>query len=168
VGAIEPARQETLDEVKAVVEKAWHDDQLAQKLSAKAADIVKKLQGGEKLETIAAAEGNLEVKHQATVKRSGAEGLSQYAVVQVFNVPVDGAASAPADDGSRILFKVLDAKVPPIDEKSPEFAKLTQQVKGTLDNDIIGQYLEELQAQMGVSVNQRALRSVMGSSNETQ
>lgn len=167
VAGIEPARQQTLEEVKPLVEKAWLDDERNHRLVTKAADIVKKIQGGEKLEAIAAAEGNLEVKHDGSVKRSGGAGLAQNAVVQVFNVPVGGAGTATTE-GGRMIFQVLDASVQPIDEKSADFAKLGAQVKEALGNDLVSEYLEDLQNRMGVNINQRALQTVLGSPADGQ
>jgi peptidyl-prolyl cis-trans isomerase D len=168
VASVEPARQETLDEVKALVEHAWQDDERSKRLTAKASDLVKKLQGGDTLKSIAEAEGNLEIKHAGTVKRSGAEGLSQNAVVQIFNVGVGGTGSGIADGGSRLIFQVLDADVPPIDPQSPDFNKLTEQVKSALGDDLLAQYLGDLQHQIGVSINQHAVQTALGSSPEGQ
>ncbi len=137
IGAIEPARQRTLEEVKPQVEQAWQEEERGRRLATKAADLVKKLGAGEKLEAIAAAEGNLEVKHNSSVKRSGATGLTQIAIAQIFNVGVNGAGSAPADGGGRLIFQVLDASVQAIDLLSADFSKLADQVKAALVNDVL-------------------------------
>jgi peptidyl-prolyl cis-trans isomerase D len=168
IGAIEPARQQTLEEVKPQVEQAWQEEERGRRLATKAADLVKKLGSGEKLEAIAAAEGNLEVKHNSSVKRSGATGLTQTAIAQIFNVGVDGAGSAPAEGGGRLIFQVLDASVQPIDIMSADFSKLADQVKAALANDVLTEYLGDLRGQMGVSVNQRALQTALGSPADNQ
>jgi peptidyl-prolyl cis-trans isomerase D len=168
IGGIDPARQQTLDEVKPQVEQAWQEEERGRRLTAKATDIVKKLGSGEKLEAIAAAEGNLEVKHNSSVKRSGATGLTQTAVAQIFNVGVDGAGSAPAEGGGRLIFQVLDASVQPIDLISADFSKLADQVKAALANDVLTEYLGDLRGQMGVSVNQHALQTALGSPADNQ
>ncbi|MGO9004153.1 MAG: SurA N-terminal domain-containing protein [Beijerinckiaceae bacterium] len=168
IAGIEQARQQTLEEVKPQVEQAWREEERGRRLAAKAADLVKKLGSGEKLEAIAAAEGNLEIKHDSNVKRSGATGLTPTAVTQIFNVGIDGAASAPAEGGGRLIFHVLDAAVPPIDLKSADFSKLADQVKTALADDVFTQYLGDLRGQMGVSVNQRALQTALGSPADSQ
>ncbi|MGP0060162.1 MAG: SurA N-terminal domain-containing protein [Beijerinckiaceae bacterium] len=168
IGAIEPARQRTLEEVKPQVEQAWQEEERGRRLATKAADLVKKLGSGEKLEAIAAAEGNLEVKHNSSVKRSGTTGLTQTATAQIFNVGVDSAGSAPAEGGGRLIFQVLDASVQPIDIMSADFSKLADQVKAALANDVLTEYLGDLRGQMGVSVNQRALQTALGSPADNQ
>jgi len=166
--AVEPARQQTFDEVKSLVEQGWQDEERGKRLAAKAADLVKKLQGGEKLQAIAEAEGNLEIKHDGSVKRSGGEGLSQTAVAQIFNVGIGGSGSAPADGGGRLIFQVLDAVVPPIDPQSADFNKLADQVKTALGNDLTGQYLGDWQHLIGVSINQHAVQTALGASPDGQ
>jgi peptidyl-prolyl cis-trans isomerase D len=166
---VKPAKQQTLEEVKPLLEQAWRQDERGRRLAAKATDIVKKLKDGEKLEAVAAAEGNLPIKHDGGVKRAGVAGFSQNAVVQIFNVNVGEAGSAPDETGGRIVFRVLDAAVPPLDAQSPDFAKLAAQVKGTLNNDVVGEYLADSQGRLGVSFNQRALQSLLsGGQADTQ
>jgi peptidyl-prolyl cis-trans isomerase D len=162
IAGIEAARQQTLEEVKPQVEQAWRDEESGRLLAAKATELVKKIEGGEKLEALAAAEGNLEIKHNGNVKRAGATDLSQVAVVQIFNVGINGAGSAPADGGGRLVFQVLDAVVPPVDLQSADFVKLVDQVKAALSNDVLSQYLGDLRGKMGTSINQRALQTALG------
>ncbi len=144
VAKIEKARQKTFEEARPEVEKAWRDDETARLLSAKSADIAKRLDGGETLAAVAAAEGNLEVKHASDVKRSGGgKDLPANAVAQVFNVGVGGVGSARLDDGGRVIFKVVDAVVPPIDFADPSLVSIGGQVKKTYGDDLVAQYLGE-------------------------
>jgi peptidyl-prolyl cis-trans isomerase D len=162
VTGIDPAHQQTFEQVKPEVEKAWVADEAAKRLSAKAADWIKKLAAGETLATLAAADGNLEVKHADDVKRSGGAGLPQNAIAQVFNVPVKGAESAADGDG-RIVFQVLGSTIPPLNDQDPALTKLVEQVKGSLTNEILGEYVSQLQKDLGLSINNQALRAAIGS-----
>ncbi len=166
VAAIDPARQQSFEEVKPEVEKAWKADEAGKRLSAKAADWIKKIGAGETLANLAASEGNLEVKHANDVKRGGSPGspLPQGVVAQIFNVPVKGAESASDGTDGRVVFQVLDSVVPPMDEQSPELKKLGDQVKTSLGNEALEQYLSQLQKDLGVSVNNQVLRTANGSS----
>ncbi len=119
VTGIDSARQQSFDEVKPQVEAAWKAEEISKRLAAKAADWVKKIDAGETLENLAAAEGNLEVKHANDVKRNGSPALPQGAVVQIFNVPVKAAESA-ADGDARLVFQVLSSIVPAMDEQSKD------------------------------------------------
>lgn len=162
VAGIEPAHQQTFDEVKAAVTAGWIEEERAKRLAAKADELVKKLRGGETLAALA-AETHLSVQHKDGVKRSGAAGLPAGAVAQIFNQKVGGVGSASDAMGSRIIFKVLDAKVPPVDAKAADFVKTLADVKTGLGEDIIGQYLAQLEHELGISLNQQALRTAIGS-----
>jgi peptidyl-prolyl cis-trans isomerase D len=163
VNKIEPARERPLDEVKPDVERAWRADETAKRLSAKASEWVKQLDAGGKLADIAAQNGNLEVKHVAGAKRAGAEGLPAGVVAQVFNIAVGAAGSAAGDGDTRILLVVTDSTVPPLDADKPEAKQLDDSLKQALSEDILEQYVGQLERDIGVAVNGQAMRQVTGS-----
>jgi peptidyl-prolyl cis-trans isomerase D len=158
---IEKARQKTFDEARQEVEKAWRDDETARLLSAKGADVAKRLEGGEPLASIAAP-GGLEVKHANGVKRGGGQDLPPNAVAQIFNIGVGGVGSARLDDGGRIIFKVVDAVAPPIDFSDRGLAALGAEVKKSYGDDLLAQYLAALQSDLGVKVNAQAFSDAAG------
>lgn len=164
---IEPARQKTFADVRPEVEKAWRDDQTASLLSAKATDLVKRLEAGETIAAIAASEGNLEVEHVGDVKRGINQNLAPNIVTQIFNVGVRGAGSAEHDGGSRILFQVLDSVVPVFDPADPSLATVSNQVKTGIVEDVVAQYLTKLQNELGVRVNPKAFASVTGAAPDS-
>jgi peptidyl-prolyl cis-trans isomerase D len=162
VAGIEPARQQTLDEVKPAVTASWSDDARAEELAAKADAMVKKLTGGATLASLA-TENKLSLQHKDGIKRAGAAGLSPGVVAQIFGRKVGSFGAASDASGDEIIFKVADAKVPPIDAKEADFVKLLAEVKTAFGNDIADQYLAQLQHQLGVRLNQQALRAAIGS-----
>jgi peptidyl-prolyl cis-trans isomerase D len=162
VAGIEPARQLSLADAKAKVEAGWHRDEVAKRLSAKADSLVKALNGGQALSTLAAAEGKLPVQHAGDVKRDSASTLPANVSTAVFAVANNKAGSAALPDGGRLVFQVLDARVPPLDDKNPDFKKLMDQVKSSVLDDALGEYLSRLEQQFDVKVNTRALAAVSG------
>ena len=162
VAGIEPAHPLPLADVRNRVEAAWRADETAKRLAAKGATLVKALDDGKPLAEIAAAEGKLAVQHSGDVRRGGAPSLPPQVVAAVFGVPVRKAGSVAAPSGGRILFQVLDALVPPQDERDAEFTRLIEQVKGGLLDDVLGQYLARLEQRYGVKVNPTALAAAVG------
>jgi peptidyl-prolyl cis-trans isomerase D len=165
---IEPARAETFDEVKKQVAQAWTEDEMSKRLSAKAADLIHKLNHGETLNAVAASQGNLGIKHIDGIKRSDSQGLSRDFLALVFNRGVGTAGSAALADGGRALFKVTDAKVPPLDVKSANFHNIIGQMKTALDGDMVAQYVGQLAGEIGVGLNQQALQSILGAPTDTE
>lgn len=162
VAGVDPAHQQTFDEVRPTVTAAWIEGEQAKKVTAKADALVKKLSGGAKFSDLA-AENHLQVKHDDAVKRSGGAGLTRGEVAQIFDEKVGDSGSASDGSGGRMIFKVVDAKVPPIDPKAKEFNKILADVKTNLGEDVVGQYLSRLERQLGIKLNQQALRTALGS-----
>jgi peptidyl-prolyl cis-trans isomerase D len=162
VAKIDKARDKTFDEAKAEVEKAWREDKAGKLLSAKTAELVKKLDAGESMAAIAAAEGNLAVKHVNDVRRGASSGLALNVVTQIFNVGVHRAGSVASEDGGRILFQVVSSTTPAFDPEAAELTNIMGDVKHGLDEDVIAQYLAKLESDLGVKLNTKVYSAATG------
>ena len=162
VAGIEPAHPRTLDEVKPEAEAAWRKQETGKRLLDKATELVKALEGGQTVEQVAAANGNLAVSHANDVKRDGAPGLPPGVGAQSFDGPVGSAGSAPQGDESRAVFKVLDSVVPPLDPDDTETKQLSDQYRTSVAEDILVAYLSKTSSRIGTRVNQDALRAATG------
>jgi peptidyl-prolyl cis-trans isomerase D len=165
VAAIAPARERTLDEVKAEVEHRWHDDEVASRLKTKAADLVGKLNSGEQLAALASADG-IKVQTAKNIKRGTANGdISARMTDAVFQTAKDAYGSAVGDDPTQwVVFRVLEVHTPPLDANSRDYERMTQTVQGELSNDLIGQYIARLEDDLGISVNASVLAQAAGNS----
>jgi peptidyl-prolyl cis-trans isomerase D len=165
VAAIAPARERTLDEVKAEVEHRWHDDEVASRLKTKAADLVGKLNSGEQLAALASADG-IKVQTAKNIKRGTANGdISARMTDAVFQTAKDAYGSAVGDDPTQwVVFRVLEVNTPPLDANSRDYERMTQTVQGELSNDLIGQYIARLEDDLGISVNASVLAQAAGNS----
>ncbi len=164
VAAVDPARPKPLAEVKAQVVAAWTEQEITRKLDAKAADLVKSIDGGQTMAAAALSLGNLPVAQAVDIKRGGAKGFSNEVVAQVFDVKVGEAGWAPVGDGSRLVFRVKKSVVPPFDPASPLTTQVEERYRLALSDDILGGYLSKVGAEIGTKVNQEALRNAAGAS----
>jgi peptidyl-prolyl cis-trans isomerase D len=162
IANVDAARERPLEEVKDQVTAAWREDEARRRLSDRAAELVKRINGGETIEAVAAAEGNLNVQASSAVKRGGAEGLPAGLVAQIFNTPTGQAGSAAGDGASRYVFVVNDSVVPPLDPESDEIKSVSSQLSTAYSEDLLSQYLARLQADLGVTLNQRAMNAATG------
>jgi peptidyl-prolyl cis-trans isomerase D len=160
VSKIEPSRERSLDEVKDKVEQQWREEETAKALAAKAAEMTGKLDGGATLSSLAEAD-KLEVKSAADIHRNGGAGLSENAVTAIFNAAPNGAGSAAVGD-ARMVFKVTSESTPPIDYSSPEIKQLQARLDEGFGDDLMGQYIVALEAELGVSVNEAVLQAAIG------
>jgi peptidyl-prolyl cis-trans isomerase D len=162
VAGITPARERTLDEVKAQAEARWKEDEIATRLKTKATQILDKLKAGTPLAELATAEG-LKVETKTGIKRGDpSPPLSAGAIELIFRTAKDGTGSADAEQpAEQLVFRVTDI-VPPNAEADAEATKQLQEaLNRALADDIFGEYVARLQDQIGVTINQIALRQVV-------
>jgi len=169
ITGVTPARERTLDEVRAQVETRWRDDEVTTRLRAKASEIIDKLKGGTAFADIAMAEG-LTLETKAGVKRGNtAAPLSARAIDAIFRTPkhTAGFASAatgssqPTEAGEQIVFRVTDIVVPNVDLASREAKNVRDTLNRMVSDDVFAEYLAQLESEVGVTINQAALRQVI-------
>ena len=155
---IAASRERTLEEAKNRVEARWRDEEIGKKLSARADDIRAKLDAGS---TFAAAAPGLAVQTRDKLTRSKpAEGLDPRVIARIFDTAQGKAAVAVPEDGiGRVVFRV-SAIVMPTDT-APATAQSEQLLKA-IEDDLVTQYLGRLQTELGVRINDAALRRVVG------
>jgi peptidyl-prolyl cis-trans isomerase D len=161
IAAIEPSRQQPLDEVRDQVVQALKNSEAQKALAAKANEIARKLEAGADIADLARA-NDAKLQHAANVRRAGGEGLSEAAVAQVFALPVGASGVALADKGGRAVLKVTDSATPPLDPKDPTLARVLPQLEAAMADDLLVQYVGGVEQQLGVKINQAALRTALG------
>jgi peptidyl-prolyl cis-trans isomerase D len=163
VAAITPSRDRSLDEVKEQVEARWRDDQVAQRLAAKASELIDKLKSGVPFAELAAQSG-LKVEALWGLKRGNASGpLSIGAVDAVFQTPKDAPGIAQGQSSAeRIVFRVTEIKVPTFDPASAEAKRYEDALRQSVADSLFGQYVAQLEANLGVTINEDALRRFAG------
>ena len=167
VNKIDPAHDRPLAEVKNEVVQAWTADQRSILLARKAGDLVKRLEGGTPIADIAKEVG-VEVNSVDDVTRQTTPpGLSPAAVNAVFSVKSDGAGYALGADGqSRIVFKVKSASLPSADPTAT--ANLSPRLKFALEDDMAQAYVQRLERDLGVSIDQGAVQAALRGSDTQQ
>jgi peptidyl-prolyl cis-trans isomerase D len=158
---VDPARDRTFDEVKDQIEKQWRAEAVDKALSAKADDMVKQIEGGATLESLAQGAG-LEAKSAVDLRRGGGAGLAPSLVNAVFTVPAGGAGSAATPDG-RIVFKVTADATPPTQFDDPAVKTIATQLTEGLQTSVIAQFVRALESELGVNIHQNVLQSAAGS-----
>lgn len=163
VTKIDPPRERGFDEVKAEVEKQWRSDEVASRLSAKAREIVQKLDAGEKLDALAFAQG-LALEDATLGRQDQSEALPRNVVSLVFGTPAGKAGSAAVEAG-RVVFEVKAATVSPYVRTAEDAENLVRLLTSSISEDVLAQYVGKLQNDLGVQVNPAALRNATGGQN---
>jgi peptidyl-prolyl cis-trans isomerase D len=163
VQGITASRERPLEEVKDKVEARWRDEQVAERLQAKATDLVGKLKAGTPLADLAEAEG-VKVETASNLRRRrSSEALPANVIEAVFRTAKGiPAASEGHSATEQVVFRVTEVTTPKLDPESPDAKRVAEDLKRGLADDIMGQYLLKLQNDIGVTINQAAVRQVTG------
>jgi len=166
VSGITPERDRTLDEVKDQVEARWREDEVANRLRTKAATFLDKVKGGTALADAAAAE-NLKVESRHWIKRASTmPPLTERTLDAIFRTPKDGFGSAPAEQpGEQVVFRVTEVVEPTTDLTSDESKRLREALNNAMVSDVQTEYIQLLEREIGVTINDRALRQVLSGQN---
>ena len=169
VTGITRSRDRPLDEVKELVEQRWRDDEAAARLQKKADDMVAKLKAGATLADVAKEIG-FTVGSTAGIQRGKPTPQTPAKLIDaVFKTPKGAAAATEGDSQTqRFVFRVIDVVDPTLDEASPETKQLTSTLQNSYADDIIGEYIGQLEAEYGVKINQQALSQVVGGGTPAQ
>jgi len=166
VSGITPERDRTLDEVKDQVEARWREDEVANRLRTKAATFLDKVKGGTALAEAAAAE-NLKVETRAEIKRSSTTPpLTERTLDAIFRTAKDAFGSAQAEQpGEQVVFRVTAIVEPTTDLTSEESKRLRGALNNAMVGDVIAEYTQLLEREIGVTINERALQQVLNGRN---
>jgi peptidyl-prolyl cis-trans isomerase D len=169
VGGITRARDRTLEEVKDQVAARWRDDEAATRLQAKTDDMLAKLKAGTSLADLAKEIG-FTVGSTAGIQRGKPTPQTPAKLIDaVFKTPKGAPGVAEGDSPTqRFVYRVIDVVEPKLDEASPEAKQLSSTLQNSYADDLIGEYLGKIQADIGISINQQALNQVIGGGTPTQ
>lgn len=157
---VTPSRDRTLEEARPRVEERWREEQVAKRLAERAEGIKAKLDAGESFETAALG---LAVQTREKIKRGGnVEGLGRGAIGAIFETAEGRSGTAIKEDGTgRVVFRVTSVNVPAGEPDQELVADLNLGIQ----DDILVQYVMNLQNRLGVQVNPEALQNVTGGSS---
>ncbi len=160
ISDIDPARDRTLAEVRERATKAWIDEEIDRALQRMAGDLARRIEAGESVEAVAKSIG-LEAQVAADVKRNGSQSLPPAAAVRAFTIGTGAVASASAG-ADRVVFKVLDSATPPFDGESALIKAIAPRLREAITEDMLQQFITKTQADLGVRINESAVRMVVG------
>jgi peptidyl-prolyl cis-trans isomerase D len=168
IAGITPERDRTLEEVKQQVEARWREDEVAKRLRTKAAEMLDKVKAGTPLADAAKA-GGLKVENKTGIKRGTPSApLSERTIEAIFRTVKGGVASATAEQPvEQVVFHVTDVTEPTIDFDSQGTKQLRDALNTGMSEDIYGEYMTLVEREVGVTVNERALRQVITGQNVT-
>lgn len=167
VEEVKPSHDRSLDEVKDEVAARWRSDEIASRLKTKATELLDKIKAGTAFGELMAAQG-LKVEWKPGLKRNNPPpGIAPAALVEIFRTPLEGVATTDgASPTERLVFRVTEVKVPPLDPEAGETKRIAEALKSRAADDLNTQFVIQLQNEVGVTINQNALSQVSGGSQQ--
>jgi peptidyl-prolyl cis-trans isomerase D len=163
---ITPSRERALDEVRSQVEAKWREDQISNKLRAKATEMVQKVEQGGTLADAAASAGSKVETATGFRRDASLSGVPSAVITAAFRTPKDGVGQTPGSGGAEwIVFRVTDVTVPAFDASSDELKKLKSTLQRGLTDEQVAQYIAKIESVIGTSINQAAFAQVTGANN---
>jgi peptidyl-prolyl cis-trans isomerase D len=165
--AITPPRDRALDEVRDAVVAQWKAEQTRIRLSAKAAEMLERLQKGESLEDVAKS-AELEVKTSPSFKRGQpVDGLGSPAVAAAFGGPDGHVATSIGEGDSRVLLKVTEVTEPVFFAEAETAKAASEQLSNELRRGVADLYIAELRRQIVPTVDRAFLARLVGPTSNT-
>ena len=165
VREVSPSVLKPLDAVKTQVTGDVTARKVRELLTERATGLVKNLDGGATLESLA-AEAKAEIKSAQGLKRDEASpDFDVPAVTALFSVPENSFAWSLEGDGKTAKIMQSQAVLAePFDSKSDAGKELVKNLKDATSKDLLTTYLTALQGQIGVSINDTLWQQVSGTS----
>jgi peptidyl-prolyl cis-trans isomerase D len=162
VEGVTPARDKTLDEVRATVVTDWKAAETKSRLAKKAEEVAKQIKDGTPMETVA-GELKLEKQTKRGLKREADDAdIGKAGVAAVFSMPQGGSGVFPApQEDAEVVFKVTEVFEPAGagPETVPEEAR--NSFAAGMTDDLLDQLVARLQGEYPVAVDQRAIERAL-------
>ena len=155
---VDPARDQTLDEVRDAVTTAWTNGKTDEALQAEVKAITAELDSGKSFQDVAAARTQFATISQP-ITRDGDKTsvLSQKVATQIFSAGPDTHGSVVDDDGDYLLYHVVDVTPP---AAAPD-ANIKSFLEGSLRDTLYAEFIGGLRDEAGIKINQATLAQVL-------
>jgi peptidyl-prolyl cis-trans isomerase D len=158
-----PSALRPFEEVKDQARAAVVASKLRALAEDKAKALVERAKSGVKLEELAAETG-AELKTTQGLRRADRnDSFGPAAIAALFAVPDNGFAFALEPDGrSARVMQSQPVMLPPFVAASAEAKQIGDRLKGQLEDNVLAAYVQAVEKQAGVAVNEAAWRNISG------
>ena len=162
---VDPARDQTLDEVKDKVSAAWTAAKTDDALKAEVAAIIKELDSGKSFQDVA-SERNQFATISPPITRDGDKTsvLGQQVAAQIFASGANSYGSTVDTDGEYLVYHVTDV-TPAQGEGDKNIADF---LMNSQRNGLYSEFITGLRDEQGIKINQQALSQTLNLDQQAQ
>jgi peptidyl-prolyl cis-trans isomerase D len=169
VTAIKPSREQTLDEVKPLVEERMRDEQIAERVKARATALLEKLKTGASLADLVTEDGLKVESTFGLMRNKPTPQLPARPLDAIFRTPKgEPGLSQGASPSDYFVFRVTDTQVPAFDATSAEGKRIEDLLRRAMVEELTSQYLARLQSDVGAKINTDVMRRAITGSSADQ
>lgn len=162
VTGIDAARDRPLADIREQVSAEWRKAEVARILADKARVLVERIDKGEPVSALADEVGQKWETVSDVARAQAREGLPAPVATRLFATPVGRGGSIAPNDESRVIFKITAAAVPPFMTTTQEAAGAEGQLRTLVTDDLLAQYLADVEKRIGVQIYRQNIRRAIG------
>lgn len=156
--AVEPARDQTLEEVREALVAAWTAEKTEEAVLAKVEELTKALEGGAAVADLAVTVNQFPQLSQAMTRNGDGTPIFDAAVAStIFAGGADHFGSAKNADGDYVIFRVVEVTPAEGEADAPTKAFVENSVRDSL----YGQFVTGLRDDAGLLINQGVLNQIL-------
>lgn len=164
---ITPDRDRSLEEVADRVRSDWARDETAKALDELASELSGNVSSDIGFTSLAQARAKPIQTIEEITRLNGKEGLSAQNIATVFETkPGNFSFLTPADPTQRLVFQLTETSVPAYFREEQTAQQIAQAAVPAIENELLTQYVAELQENLGVSLNQPLLTQMLSGTAE--
>lgn len=159
-----PAQKKPLAEVRDQVVTMWRESEQARLAEEKATALAEQVRGGQELAAVAAAEG-LDVNQTQPITRFESapdRTPSPLLAQQIFEIG-EGEVTTVATGNGQIVAQLKEVLPPATENQGDRLAQIESQLTSGMQNEIFQQFLNALQDDFAVTINQRLVQETLAS-----
>ncbi|MGI9483686.1 MAG: SurA N-terminal domain-containing protein [Hyphomicrobiales bacterium] len=154
VTAVTPEALKPFDEVKEKARELWTAQKLRELQLNRAQELVKKAQSGTPFDTLASENAATVVAVQPTTRGGRAGTVGRQGLAAIFNTAKGDFTVAPSPDNKNFMvMETTSVDVPPYEKTDLNAQRVTEALESGLGEDLLIQYLQDIQESVGVNIN---------------
>jgi peptidyl-prolyl cis-trans isomerase D len=123
--------------------------------------MIDKLKSGASLAEVATANHAKVATATGLKRQQPSEALPPKVLDEVFAAAKDLPVSAEGDQAARrVVFRVTDITVPKMDANAAEAKAMSDTMRRSITDDLLGEYVAQLENDIGVTINQSAFNQI--------
>lgn len=169
ISGVTPERDRTIDEVTDRLAADWVSEETAKALDELASRIAGNLASSVSFDALARSRVKVVDTINSITRVARTEGLTPENLTAIFETDLNKFSSiTPADPSQRLVFQLTDTTVPAYFAEEETTQQIAQAAGPAIENEILQQYIAELQTNLGVTLNQALLTQMLSNQGQAQ